>query len=181
MVIPMNEKKSQLNDKEVTELAERASFRINVSEFDTEEFIESIETDSLNKMQKNALSGFIEDVCYAVSVTMTIDGKDFPVVVKTPFGTFYSAITSVGEDSSEPVSKELYMAIAQMVIEDENGQFGSWSNSTSDVYNSLNKYEKDVFQAMRISLVEMHLDFPQLVFLERARRIETGVEVMNRL
>ena len=177
----MNDQKSPLSDKEVIELAERASFKINVNEFDTEEFTEHIETANLNKMQRKALSGFIEDVCYAVSVTMTIDEKDYPVVVKTPFGTFFSAIPSVGEDSSEPVSKELYMAIAQMTINDEDGQFGSWSNSTSDAYESLNKYEKDVFKAMRTSLVEMRLDIPQLVFLERAKRIETGVEVASRL
>ena len=177
----MNDEKTSLTDKEVTELAERASFKINVSEFNTEELTESIETDSLNETQKTALSGFIEDVCYAVSVTMTIDEKDFPVVVKTPFGTFYSAIPSVGEDSSEPVSQELYIAIAQMAINDEDGRFESWSNSTSDVYDSLNKYEKDVFQAMRMSLLEMHLDVPQVAFLERAKRIETGIEIMNRL
>ena len=177
----MSDRKSSLTDQDVTELAERASFKMNVNEYDTENITERVDTDSLNTAQKDVLDEFIDDVFCAVSVTMTLDGKDFPVVVKTPFGTFYSAIPSVGEDASKPVSQELYMAIAQMPINDEDGQFGSWSNATPDVYESLDKYEKNVFHAIRMSFLEMNLAIPQLAFLERAKRVETGAELIRRL
>jgi len=174
-------KNPSLTDQDVTELAEKASFKMNVKEFDTENITERINTDSLNTAQKNVLGEFIDDVFCAVSVTMTLNGTDFPVVLKTPFGTFYSAIPSVGEDTSNPISQELYMAIAQMTINDDDGKLGSWSNATPDVYESLDKYEKNVFHAIRMSLCEMHLGIPQLAFIERAKRMETGVELVRRI